>query len=818
MANTITEYTGDGATTDYTIGFSYIDKNYVSVYQNNTLMLRPSEWTFKNASTIQFKIAPGSGDDIKIKRSTEDTDRLVVFQNGAVLTESDLNLAVRQNFNLIQEIRDSLVDLAGGALGNVSESVLDGIAEEILSKEVADEVQQRISDIDNNAQSILDNITLINDETNTRINEDLDLQSQINALAESAVAEAYVQDTEPVPGTGGVPAVIPDNARWYDSDDNNHPYIWLPDDLTDGSYQWTATGNTGEFYLEASGGGDPGFTEPQQVEENDSYLAKGTPPLAAGEWAWGDGGGGFNTVIVRLSDDADPDSKASGFVEWYGWRDLRDPRIGQNEADISALDVRVTDAEGDIVTNASAISTLDTTVTNHGNTLTSHSTRLDSLESTVNDPITGVSANANAISQLETDVSAAEGDIVANATDISNLQSTVNDPSTGVDANATAISALDSRVTVNEGDIAAQATDITALQSTVNDPDTGVDANASAISVLDTRVTSNDGDISAQASQITSLETEVDGNTASITTLQSSVNGLEARYGVQLNVNGYVTGFEQFNDADSGTFQILADKFYVVDPGNGGQNPQVVFGIDNGNVALQNLVVNGSLLVNDSVSFQKLSINQLSAITANIGQLTINSGGYIAVGKTSASDTTNGLYLGHDGGSSYDLHIGDSTRYVWWNGSAGTLSINGDVHGDINFDNALISLDDSGAIFAYDTQSVTETNSVSYQVARTVHPKGSGSVSVRVQANREGVPYDTPPQIRVVRNGSTVVGSAQSLTSTTGEKSWTGISISDGDYLEIQMVAGTRSSGDGIVNAILNWTQLRAVVDHAKWS
>lgn len=83
-------------------------------------------------------------------------------------------------------------------------------------------------------------------------------------------------------------------------------------------YIWTLSGSgTDEYYLQATGGTDPGLSEPWGVAENDSLLTADTAgSLAVSEWDWGDNDTlGYNTVYVRLSDGADPDSKAASYVE-----------------------------------------------------------------------------------------------------------------------------------------------------------------------------------------------------------------------------------------------------------------------------------------------------------------------------------------------------------------------------------------------------------------------------------------------------------------------------------------------------------------------
>lgn len=85
------------------------------------------------------------------------------------------------------------------------------------------------------------------------------------------------------------------------------------------SWQWTSDG-AGRFYLSVAGtGASPSFSEPSAVYENGVPLTKTAKGmLSASEWAWGartDGGHvGEMTIYARLSDSADPDSKASGFV------------------------------------------------------------------------------------------------------------------------------------------------------------------------------------------------------------------------------------------------------------------------------------------------------------------------------------------------------------------------------------------------------------------------------------------------------------------------------------------------------------------------
>jgi len=76
--------------------------------------------------------------------------------------------------------------------------------------------------------------------------------------------------------------------------------------------------------------------------------------------------------------------------------------------------------------------------------------------------------NASAVSALDVRVTNNEGDITAHSSDITMLQADVTSLQSDTSGNSSAISALDVRVTDNEGDITAQASDITSLQSDVS--------------------------------------------------------------------------------------------------------------------------------------------------------------------------------------------------------------------------------------------------------------------------------------------------------------------------------------------------------------
>src|SRR3546814_9639508 len=104
-----------------------------------------------------------------------------------------------------------------------------------------------------------------------------------------------------------------------------------------------------------------------------------------------------------------------------------------------------------------------------------------------------------------------------------------------------------------------------ALGSRLSGIDTAIsNTNAAIVNEQTARSTGDQ----ANANAITVVSTKVNGHTSSISSLQSSVNGLSARWGLKLDVNGYISGVVTNNYGSSADFVILADKFRLLSPAN----------------------------------------------------------------------------------------------------------------------------------------------------------------------------------------------------------------------------------------------------------
>lgn len=591
-------YTGDNVVTSFNIPFPYISATHLKVFVDTILQLNPMNYTLSGASTILFGSAPGDNAAIEIRRHTSPDQILVDFVDGSVLSESDLDTSYLHNFYLSQEYADSfneiinnvLLNIAGdeGILETETDLIIAALVNSMLEDANAANLQARIIDIDANAEAIL------------TLGEGL--QVQINTLASGVAAAVYIQPEEPVPGVGGIPDPITDGARWYDSDDNNRPYIY---------------------------------------------------------------------VLTNLE-----------------WVDINDPRIGNNAAQITLLYVETGD-------NAAAI---------------------------VSEQV----VRSNADSALASDLSllgVANGGDTAWIINLDTVQIT-----DGVESLADRFSSMSAVSSGNAADIiteastAATATGVVATNLSLLTTQMGTDIAAAVLTETNARI-SADGVLAGVS---TVLRTDVDGNTALVSIHGTSIDGLEAEYGVDLNVNGYISGFRLNNGGTPGasSFVILADRFAIVDPsGDPGEPEYVVFQIVNGNVRFNANVeidgdlivsgtINGGALINGTIgstqiganaifsthigadqivanhilageiSATHIAVTNLAAIDADLGSITagnitLNTTGYIKGGQT-AYNTGSGFWLGYDS-SAWKFSLGNtaSGNYLTWDGTE--LVIKGDL-------------------------------------------------------------------------------------------------------------------------------------------
>ena len=207
MASTIAIYTGDGTTTDFTVPFDYLAKKFVKVSVGLTELEggdygdTSKGFYFLDKTTVRLKTAPKSGDEVKIRRYTSATDRVVSFKDASILKASDLDISSVQTIHIAEEgrdvINDALIvdkdgnwDAKGNRIVNVGDPVDDGDAVNLKTYKAdamgayqarveAEKARDRAVEAETNSKK---------SEVNSKKSEDASKISEINAKASAGTA------------------------------------------------------------------------------------------------------------------------------------------------------------------------------------------------------------------------------------------------------------------------------------------------------------------------------------------------------------------------------------------------------------------------------------------------------------------------------------------------------------------------------------------------------------------------------------------------------------------------------------------------------
>ncbi|WEU67287.1 tail protein [Xanthomonas phage JGB6] len=161
---------------------------------------------------------------------------------------------------------------------------------------------------------------------------------------------------------------------------------------------------------------------------------------------------------------------------------------------------------------------------------------------------------------------------------IGNNTSSINQE---ISARADAISAVSAQITTLSGRVGNAETNITNETSARTSADSAITVNlsnlTSRVGTAESNITNEtsarvNGD-NAIAANLSTLSTTVNGHTSTISVQQSSIDGIQGKYAVKIDNNGYVVGFglvsQNNNGSISGTFNIRADCFAITSPGGG---------------------------------------------------------------------------------------------------------------------------------------------------------------------------------------------------------------------------------------------------------
>jgi len=118
MAITSNTYTANGTNKLFSITFPYLVTSDINVYLNGVLQTITTQYTFANATTVEFVTAPANGAVVLLDRDTDDTNLEATFFPGSSIKAADLNNNFDQTLYVVQEINNNAVKLDDPLYGN----------------------------------------------------------------------------------------------------------------------------------------------------------------------------------------------------------------------------------------------------------------------------------------------------------------------------------------------------------------------------------------------------------------------------------------------------------------------------------------------------------------------------------------------------------------------------------------------------------------------------------------------------------------------------------------------------------------------------
>lgn len=222
MASTIAFYTGDGATTDFTVPFDYLAKKFVRVSLGVTILKggdygdTSKDYYFLDKTKVRLKVPPQVGEVLTIRRYTSATDRVVSFKDASVLKATDLDVSAVQTIHIAEEARDIINDALikdkegnwdakGNRIVNVGDAVSDGDAVNLKlykedakgayqSRVEAEKARDRAVEAETNAKE--SEAKAKESETNSKMSETVAKASAGTAVSASKHADAVKVENE----------------------------------------------------------------------------------------------------------------------------------------------------------------------------------------------------------------------------------------------------------------------------------------------------------------------------------------------------------------------------------------------------------------------------------------------------------------------------------------------------------------------------------------------------------------------------------------------------------------------------------------------
>ena len=164
----------------------------------------------------------------------------------------------------------------------------------------------------------------------------------------------------------------------------------------------------------------------------------------------------------------------------------------------------------------------------------------------------------------------------------------------------------------------ALSNSISTVAASIGDP--ASPAPGTVYAAVRTEATARANADSALASNVTTLQTKVDGNTNSVQVLSESVDGIKGKYGVRIDTNGYITGWELIGGATSGSMIIHVDNLIIGRPGATNEYPFVIGVVDGvQRISLSNAFIQDGSIKNAKI--QDLTVGRIKLASGGPGTL-----------------------------------------------------------------------------------------------------------------------------------------------------------------------------------------------------
>ncbi|MGZ3029693.1 phage tail fiber protein [Pseudomonas aeruginosa] len=198
---------------NFSVPFPYLSRDHVQVTVNGAAVT----FSWLSASSIQTTTAPAIGAKVEVRRVTERNSLLVDFADGSTLTESQLDLASKQNFYLSQEADDLAVEsngLAKAATDTANAATATANEAKTLATtavSTANTANSTANTADSKATSAVNTATNANNTANqalSKANNAETVAGSANTKADSAVSTANTAS-----GTANSASTLANNAK-----------------------------------------------------------------------------------------------------------------------------------------------------------------------------------------------------------------------------------------------------------------------------------------------------------------------------------------------------------------------------------------------------------------------------------------------------------------------------------------------------------------------------------------------------------------------------------------------------------------------------